>query len=328
MSVLKRLTASHEFALFIVLCALFAGFALTVDGFFDLFNLLERSRYWVVPGLIAVAMTFVIATAGIDLSVASILALSGVVLGMCYRDAGWPIALACAAAIGAGAAAGLFNGAVSSYAGVPPLVVTLATMALFRGLAMGFSQADPISGFPESFLWLSLGDAFTIPTATGPVFVPTSLFALIAGFALGWLLLRKSWVGRFALCIGENPIAARFAAIDTRLFLTLLYGATGAACGVAAVFHTALFATAKADTAMGLELDVIACVVVGGTRISGGVASIIGTLFGLLIIGILQYGLDMAQVRPQNINIIVGALLIATVVFNEWMARRRKGGAT
>ena len=111
-----------------------------------------------------------------------------------------------------GFVAGAFNGGVSSYLGIPPLVVTLATMALFRGVGMGLSQARTVSNFPRGFLWLSQGDAFSFQIGGEPIFLPVPLFALAAVVVLGWFLMRRSWVGRFTECIGENPIAAEFAA--------------------------------------------------------------------------------------------------------------------
>lgn len=310
---MRRVLLAREAVLFYVLLGMFLVFSVFVEGFLDWFSLFEQTRYWAIPGMIAVPMTFIIATAGIDLSVASILAMSGIVLGLLFRDAHLPIWLAACAAVLAGLLAGAFNGGVSSYLRIPPLVVTLATMALFRGAAMGLSKARPIKDFPEGFLWLGQGD----------VFVPVPLVALLAVAAVGWVLMRRSWVGRFTECIGENETAAEFAAIDVRRLKWALYSACGLVCGLAALFNTALYATAKADTANGMELEVIACVVIGGTRISGGQGSVLGSLLGLLIIGILRHGLIMAGVRSQYVIIVVGALLIVTVVFNEWMARRK-----
>jgi rhamnose transport system permease protein len=320
---MRRILVSRESVLGYVFVAMFAAFAVSVNGFLDWFSIFERSRYWVMPGLIAVPMTFIIATSGIDLSVASIVAMCGILLGMLYNDAHWPIALAAATAVAAGLLAGLFNGGVSSYLRIPPLVVTLATMALFRGVAMGLSKARSLGKFPDAFLWLSQGNAFRIPGAGPAVHFPAPLVALLVVVGIGWILMRRSWVGRFTECIGENETAAAFAAIDVRRVKLALYAACGAVCGVAALFNTALYATAKADAATGTELDAIACVVIGGTRISGGQGSVTGSLLGLLIIGILKYGLEMAGIRSQQIAICVGALLIATAVFNESMAARR-----
>ena len=326
--IMRQIANHRETVLVAVLLALFVGFAVSTPGFFDAFNLLERTRYWVPIGLIAVPMTFIIATAGIDLSVASILALSSMVMGLLFRDAGWPIELAAIGAVGVGMAAGAVNGGVSSYLRVPPLVVSLATMTLFRGIAMGLSRARPVGGFPDGFQWLGQGALLRVPIGRDLVPIPFSFVVMLVVFAVGWVVMRKTWMGRFTELIGENQIAARFAGIDVDLVKFCIYTIAGALCGVAAIFHTAFYATAKADTAMGMELEIIACVVVGGTRISGGTGSISGTLLGLFIIGILQFGLEMAGVRSRNIIVVVGLVLILTVVVNEWLGKRALGEQT
>jgi len=324
---IRRALFSREAVLCCLFAAIFAAFTVFTEGFMDWFSLLERARYWVIPGMIAVPMTLIITTAGIDLSVGSIVAMCGIILGLLYSDAHWPIFFAAVAAVAAGVGAGAFNGGVSSYLRIPPLVVTLATMAMFRGVAMGLSKARTVSNFPESFLWISQGDAFKIPLGGGEsAFAPVPVLALIAVVLAGWVLMRRSWIGRFTECIGENPTAAAFAGIDVRRVTFWLYTGCGAVCGVAALFNTALYATAKADAAMGLELDAIACVVIGGTRISGGEGSVIGSLLGLLIIGILRYGLEMAGIKSQYVVIFVGALLVITAILNEWLARVRTRG--
>ena len=324
---IRRALFSREAVLCCLFAAIFAAFTVFTEGFMDWFSLLERARYWVIPGMIAVPMTLIITTAGIDLSVGSIVAMCGIILGLLYSDAHWPIFFAAVAAVSAGVGAGAFNGGVSSYLRIPPLVVTLATMAMFRGVAMGLSKARTVSNFPESFLWISQGDAFKIPLGGGEsAFAPVPVLALIAVVLAGWVLMRRSWIGRFTECIGENPTAAAFAGIDVRRVTFWLYTGCGAVCGVAALFNTALYATAKADAAMGLELDAIACVVIGGTRISGGEGSVIGSLLGLLIIGILRYGLEMAGIKSQYVVIFVGALLVITAILNEWLARVRTRG--
>lgn len=324
----RAVIRSRELILLATLVALFVYFSVAVDGFYNWGNLLEISRYWVVTGMVAVPMTFIIATAGIDLSVGSMVALCGVILGMLFADAGWPIWAASGAAVIAGIALGLFNGGVSSYIGVPPLVVTLATMALYRGLAMGITKARSVSSFPEGFMWLGQGDVMRL-TGEGPraTYLPVPIVALAAVVLIGWILMRRTWVGRFTEAIGENETAAEFAAIDVRFVKMMLYTAAGCVCGIAALFNTALFATAKADVAMGLELEAIACVVVGGTRISGGYGSVLGTLLGLCILGILRFGLEMMGAKSYLVVIVVGLLLIATAVLNEFMARRAGGRA-
>ena len=316
---MKRLLASREAILFLLLLVVYLGFAATVDGFSDWNNLLRRARYWVPAGLLALPMTFIMATAGIDLSVGSILALSGVVLGMLFNDAHLPIWLAGAVAVVVGGVCGMANGVVISRLGVPPLVTTLATMALFRGIAMGLSKARALADFPPGFLWVGQGSLLKL---SGGMDIPFSIVFLMAAFLLAGLVMRKTWMGRFTECIGENPIAARFAAIGVSRMYLALYTVCGIMCGIAALFHTALYATAKADTARGLELEVVACVVIGGTRISGGQGSIVGSLLGLFLIGILRHGLLLADVRAQYVIIAVGVLLVITAILNEWMTSR------
>lgn len=320
---IKAFFRSREFALFFILGLLFVGFSIAVPEFLDVYSILENTRYWVAPGMLAIPMTFIIATAGIDLSVGSTVALCGMVLGLLYRDAHFPIWGACLAALCTGTVAGAFNGGVSSFLSIPPLVVTLATMTLYRGIAMAISRAQAVSSFPPAFLWLSQGDLVEIPTGNGPVFIPFCLVALLLMVALGVLIMRRSWIGRYTEAIGENETAAIFAAVPVNWLKAGLYTAMGLVCGIASLFYTALFTTAKADVATGMELEAIACVVLGGTRISGGQGSVLGTLLGLFIIGILRYGLLLAGMPSQFIIIVVGVLLIATVVFNEWMVRRK-----
>lgn len=323
---MKRFLRSREAVLLVVLVALVAAFSVRVEGFLDAYNILERTRYWSVSGLIAIPMTFIIATGGIDLSVASVVALCGIVMGLLHRSASWPMPLAAGASLLTGLIGGMANGGVIAYVGVPPLVVTLATMALYRGIAMGLSQAQAVSDFPAWFLWIGQGSVCQIPfTQASPAYLPFPLVLLLLAYGAAWIVMRRGWVGRFTELIGENETAARFAAIDVKRMKFGIYAACGLVTGLAALVHTAIYATAKADTASGMELEAIACVVVGGTRISGGRASVAGTLLGLAIFGVLRYGLEMAGVSSQNILILVGLVLVATTVLNERLGRMAAG---
>jgi len=314
---------SREAALVWLLALITAGFGLTVPNFLLPENLLEQSRYWVELGMVAVPMTLIIATGGIDLSVGSMLALSGMVLGACWHGAGLDIRLCAALAVATGLLCGLFNGLAITALGIAPLVVTLATMAMYRGLAMGIFGAvgqdliRPGRGFdfPRPYLWLGQG-------TIGPVPVQLLAWGLIA--AVGIVVLHRTWIGRYTLAMGENPTAARFGAVPVRGMTLGLYGMSGLICGLSAVTFVAREATAKPDAAMGFELAVIACVVIGGTRITGGSASVVGTLLGVLILGMMQYGMEMAGLRQQRTIIVVGLIVIVTAVFNEWMARRQE----
>jgi rhamnose transport system permease protein len=321
---IRRALQMREFALFAACVGLFAGFSVLIPDFLDAYGLAEQLRYLVVPGMIAVPMTFIIATAGIDLSVGAMVALCGILLGMLHEDFGLPLPVACAGAVLAGLLAGGFNGSVIAYAGVPPLVVTLATMTLFRGLATGLSQAQPYRAFPPEFIHISQGNVFSLTSSAGTelFILPLPAIALGGVVALGVLVLRRSWVGRHVELIGENETAARFAAIPVPSLKLALYAACGLVCGICAIYHIALVGTAKSDAAMGYELKAIACVVLGGTRISGGHASVPGTLLGLLLLGMLGYGLHLAGVNDEVVIIVEGLLLVATAVLNEWLFRR------
>lgn len=314
----------REAALFAGCMLLFCAFSVFIPDFLDAYGLAEQLRYLVVPGMIAVPMTFIIATAGIDLSVGAIVALCGILLGMLHEDFGLPLPLACVAAVMAGLAAGSFNGSVVAYLGIPPLVVTLATMTLFRGLATGLSQARPYRAFPPEFIQISQGNLFTVTGSSGTelLILPLPAMTLALVVALGAVILRRSWVGRHVELIGENETAARFAAIPVPALTFALYAACGLVCGLCAIYHIALVGTAKSDAAMGFELKAIACVVLGGTRISGGHASVLGTLLGLLLLGMLGYGLHLAGVNDEVVIIVEGLLLVTTAVFNEWLFRR------
>lgn len=320
MNALKQFLASRETVLLGIWILIMIGFGLTDPVFLDPYNLLDRSRHWVEPGLIAVAMTLIIATGGIDLSVGSILAFAGIVAGQVYQDLGWPLPLAIAAAIVTGLIAGAFNGLLIDRLRIPPLVATLATMVLYRGMAMGLCSADPISGFPQAFT------AWGVMTTVGwgDWQFPYTTLMLLAVTALGVFLFRATRLGRRVVQIGENPRAARFAGVGVSWVTIGIYAASGLLCGLAAVSYTARFATAHPAAATGLELEVIACVVIGGTRITGGNGSVLGSFLGLLILGSLKYGMDLRGLLQQHQIVLIGLLLIVTAITNEWIARQHE----
>lgn len=309
---------SRQLGLLALLALILIGFGVADENFRDPYNFLDQTRKWAEIGLIAVPMTFIIATAGIDLSVGSLLALSGVVAGLCFRDLGLPLPVAMLCGVLTGATGGAINGVAVSRLRVPPLVVTLATMAIFRGLATGLCQRNPVSDFPRWFT--EAGSMSALGTDDYPLPYQTLLLLVVVG--LGWLALDRTCLGRWAVQTGENPKAARFSAIPVAWLLFTLYTACGLVCGLAAVIYTARFASAMPDAATGRELDVIACVVIGGSRITGGNGSVLGTFLGVLILGTLRFGLDMSGVLQRDQIILVGFLVIAAAIANEWLAKR------
>jgi len=321
---MTRIFASRDVALTALLILVCLAFGLTSENFRDPMNFLDRSRHWVEIGIIAIPMTFIIATGGIDLSVGSLLALCGVVSGLAYEILGLPLPVAFGLGVVIGGVCGAINGLLSSRLRVPALVTTLATMAAFRGLAMGLSQADPIRGFPRAFTdWAGMG-AF----GRGDFQFPYQTAMLVALVAVGAILFSRSLIGRWSIQIGENPKAARFSTVPVHTTNLLLYTASGLCCGLAAIFYTGRFATAHPDAAKGLELEVIACVVIGGTRITGGNGSVVGTFLGVLLLGTLGFGMEMQGVVQKYQMILIGVLVVTIATFNEYIARApRQAGA-
>jgi rhamnose transport system permease protein len=305
----------REAALAAVVALLCVAMSNLSPYFWDRDNLLDLSRHLAEAGIIACGMTLVIMTGGIDLSVGSLLGLAGIALGYGWK-AGGPVAgaLACAAT---GLAGGALNGGLVSLFRLPPLVVTLATMALFRGAAMVVSQAQPVSDFPSWFAWLGQGDLAG---------VPVQLAAWIALVGATTLLIERMPAGRHIVAVGDSERAAEFAALPVRAVRFGVYCATGFLCALAAAVFTSRVSTAKADAGLGLELEVITAVVLGGTAITGGRGSALGSMLGVIILGVLRNGLSLRDVPSVYQTILAGVILIATAIVNQKMLERRDRG--
>ncbi len=268
--------------------------------------------------LIALPMTLVIVTEEIDLSVASVVGLSSVVTGLCVQ-AGWPFPAAMALAIVVGTLAGTINGALVTFVGLPSLAVTIGTLALFRGVAVGLLGTTAISGFPDA--WTGLART-NIPGTPVPVIM--IVFALLAiGFAV---LLHFTPFGRSLYAIGLNKEAAAFSGINVGMTKFWLFVMSGTVAGFAGVYFTLLYNNARGDNATGMELQVIAAVLLGGVSIFGGRGALHGVIAGVLLIGTLASALRLAGVTSDIINVITGLLLIVSVVSASlltWAHRKR-----
>ncbi len=278
-------------------------------------NLIEVVRQSAEIGLIALAMTLVIITAGIDLSVGSIVGLSIMTMGMLWEDARLPLWLAVLLALLTGSLLGGFNGTLITLVGIPPLIVTLATMAGFRGVALGMSQARSIRNFPEGFLHLGQGYALGIPVQVWILAVAALLFHLA--------LTRTAW-GRSVFGIGANEAAARLSGVPVNRVKLQVYMLSGFMSALAAVIYAAHVSVAKPDAGLGFELTAITAVVLGGTAVSGGEGGVLGTLIALLMVGFLRSGLTLARVPSEAQDMMVGLLLILVVAIDRWS--RRTGG--
>lgn len=314
MAVLSRFKSSRELVLLVVLLALVVIMSQFSPIFLTLSNLLNTSRYFAEIGLIALGMTLIIITGGIDLSVGAALAMISVALGFSFA-AGLPLPLAIILALLVGLAGGLFNGAFVSALKLHPLVVTLGTFSFFRGIAYVWSDADAVSEYPA---WFAYFGQFFI----GPV--PGQLILFVVAVAVFWLLLSRTSFGRYVYAIGSNEEAARFSGVPVRKVKLALYATIGVMTALAAIVYTSRVSTARADSGLGLEIDVIAAVVLGGASIYGGKGSIAGTILGVLIIAILRNGLILAGVSSTWQQFLLGILLIAAVFINEFFRKREE----
>ncbi len=306
----------HETILFLVVIVALVILSIQAEQFATIDNLLNQGRFLTEVSLVALIMTFVIVTGGIDLSVGSILGLSAIVLGVAWKKLGLPLPLAILVALSVGTLAGLFNGIIITRFKVPPLIATLATLALYRGLAEGISQARSIRGYPEWFFILGQGEFFGIPTQLWIV----AFFTLLTGFILTY----TTW-GRATYAIGANETAARFSGIAVDKTKLFIYAASGFAASLAAIIFVSRVSTTRSDMGMGLELDAITAVVLGGTSIFGGKGTIVGTFFGLILIQILKNGLSLAGVKSDGTYIAIGLVLILTLLISNLFNRNSEG---
>jgi rhamnose transport system permease protein len=310
-AVLRRLRFSREVVLLGVLVALVIVMTLLDPLFLSPTTLLNTSRFFVEVGLMALGMTLIIITGGIDLSVGSNLGLVSVAVGFSYA-AGLPLPLAILFGLAVGVAAGFFNSVFITFLDLHPLVVTLGTFALFQGLAYGLSNADAVSDFPAWFAYF--GQAYLGP-------VPGQLILFVVAVAVVWVILSRTSFGRYVYAIGNNEEAARFSGVPIRRVKIALYSGIGLLVAMAAVIYTSRVYTARADTGLGLELDVISAVVLGGASIYGGSGTIGGTVLGVLIIATLRNGLILAGVPSTWQLFILGVLLLVAVFLNEFFRK-------
>jgi rhamnose transport system substrate-binding protein len=311
---------SHSQVLPLVMLAEVLVFSIIGTNFFSLANAFEVLRLSVEIGLLAVALTPVITTGGIDISAGSLMGLSAVVFGGLWRDAGCSIPVAAGLTLVVGALAGSLNGLLITRGKLPPLIVTLGSFSLFRGLAEGLTGGvDNYTNFPPSFLFLGQGySLWDIPTQL-PIFI-----VVAAAF---WVYLHRSTAGRSLAAIGYSPEGARYAGLSVDRLVTSVYVLSGVVASLSAIIYVAHLGQAKADAGTGYELAAITAVVLGGTSIFGGRGTITGTLLGLLSIAILRNGLSLADLPSEFAGILTGTLLLIAIGLDRPQIRRRQRAA-
>jgi ribose/xylose/arabinose/galactoside ABC-type transport system permease subunit len=315
----KSVAYRHETVLLAVLVAEWCYFDAVGVNFSTLDNTYDILRHSVEIGLLALVMTPVILTGGIDLSVGSLLGLCAILFGKLWRDAGMSPAAAGACTLMIGALGGGLNAALITELRLPPLIVTLGTYSLYRGLAEAITRgADTFTNFPASFLFLGQERWLGMP-AQAPVFI-------VAAIAI-WLLVHRTTYGRSFRAIGFSPEGARYAGIPVERRLALAYVLAGLVSGLAAIIYTARLGQARADAGTGYELYAITAVVLGGTSIFGGIGSIHGTLLGIAAIAVLDNGLVHAFMPREAAGVLTGLLLLLALtgsVAPKLLSQRKK----
>ncbi len=305
---------SQEGILLLILLAVVTALSQQSSAFLSPQNLLNQGRLLSEVGLVALPMTYIIITAGIDLSVGSILGLCAILLGVFWKGAGLPLGLVLVLVLVVGLLAGLFNGLFIVRVGVPPLIMTLATLALYRGLAQGISQARSVTGYPEWFFIFGQGSVAGLPTQLW-------LFILMA--LASAVVLRATTLGRTLYAIGNNPVGARFSGLPVERALLVVYAFSGLMAALSAIIFVSRVTTTRSDMGTGLELDAIAAVVLGGTSIFGGKGSILGTVIGLVLIQLLKNGLALMGVTSDATIIVIGVMLILAILVNNFVQSQR-----
>ncbi len=281
--------------------------------FMTVSNLLNITEQTSINAIIAVGMTFVIISAGIDLSVGSIMAFSGVILASALQ-AGFSLPVAIIIGLSIGALCGVINGVLISYGKLPPFISTLGMMSVARGAALLSSGGRPVSGFSESFRFLATGKILHIP-------MPVLIMAIV--FLIAHFVLTRTKLGRYTYAIGGNEEAALLSGVNVKHYKIYIYAISGLLSGVAAVILTARLNSAQPIAGIMYELDAIAATVIGGTSLVGGVGTITGTLIGALIMGVLRNGLNLLGVSSFIQQTVIGTVIIGAVLIDMALKKNK-----
>jgi len=295
----------------IALAALMVALALARPNFLTVGNLINLVRQISINGILAVGVTYVLLTGGVDLSLGSVVALTGVIAATFAHPGQYALAVPVLIGIAAGAACGAANGLVVTRGGLAPFVVTLGMMTSARGLALLLSGGRPVSNLTTAFTRIGSGDFAGIPAPTW----------ILLAVALGsHVFLNNMRMGRYVYAVGGNENAARASGVKVRRVKMFAYTICGAMAGLAGVVLAARITTGQPNAGIGYELDAIAAVVIGGTSLTGGTGSISGTVLGALLIGIINNGLDLLNVSSYYQQVIKGLIIVGAV----WLDRSRK----
>lgn len=303
------ITAIEKYGILAVLVLLMTFFSFQSDAFLTGENLLNILRQISMLGIVAIGMTFVMLTAGIDLSVGSLYALSGVIVAVFVIELGMPVWLAIPLTVVISGIVGFINAFIVNQFKIPPLIATLGTMTILRGVAYIITGGLPVFGFPQSFNFLGQGYVLGIPV---PVIILAVLFVLI------WIFLNKTYIGRYFYAIGGNEEATYLSGVNVKKIKYLVYILCAALTGIAGIIVSSRMSSGQPSVGTGFELDVVTAVVLGGVSFLGGEGKLSGMLIGVLIMGVLSNGLILLNVDAYYQWVIKGAVLLAAVGFDRW----------
>ncbi len=313
---MKRLLGSNarQLGTFAVLIVLGTVITILTPYFLTVPNLLNVGQQTVINAVIALGMTFVIISAGIDLSVGSILAFSGVILAQALRS-GWNPVVAILAALAVGLACGSVNGLLITFGRLPPFIATLGMMSVARGAALLTTDGRPVSGFSDGFRWIAGGSFLGIPAP---------IFLMVIVYAAAHFVLRRTKFGRYVFAIGGNEEAALLSGVPVRVYKIAIYAVGGGLAALSGVVLTARLNSAQPIAGINYELDAIAATVIGGTSLMGGEGSVLGTLIGALIMGVLRNGLNLLSVSSFVQQVVIGAVIIAAVLLDTLFKKGKR----
>jgi ribose transport system permease protein len=308
----RRSPHRRELGTFIGLLLLTVVLWISTPHFLTTANLLNVVEQSAIIGVVAVGMTFVILTGGIDLSVGSIVALAGVLFGLAVQ-AGVPVFAALPVAILAGAACGGANGALVTLGKLPPFIATLGMMSVARGVALLLSDGRPISGFPPGFR------AIATERAAG---LPLSAMIMLATYLVAHFILTRTTLGRYTYAVGGNEEAATLSGVNVRFVKSAAYVISGMLSALTSLLLIARLDSAQPIAGMAYELDAIAAVVIGGASLLGGSGSVLGTLVGALIMAVLRNGLNLLGISSYLQQVAIGVVIVVAVLVDMALRRR------
>ena len=318
----------RKYAIVLIFIAMFIAMALLSDAFLSPRNLLNIVRQISVVGLIAIGVTMVIITTGIDLSSGSVLALSAVIVASLAQQPDWhdakfpglqlPVLVPIVVALLVGAACGWVNGALIAGFRIPPFIATLGMMTIARGFALIYSNR-PVSGLTDTFNYIGQGEIFKIMPVQGQpdMGIPIPILILVGVAIAAHIMLNNTRFGRHIYAIGGNEQAARISGLNVGRIKIGVYTIAGLLAGLAGLVLTSRIGSGQAGLGVGYELDAIASAVIGGVSLSGGIGTIWGTMVGALIIGVLNNGLDLLNVSAYWQTIVKGSIIVVAVIIDE-----------